>query len=390
MSTEHTGPAAPANRKLVLHLITGLSTGGAEMMLYKLLSRLDQTKWDAVVVSMLPPGHVKAGIARLGIPVYSLNMHRGTPDPRGLLRLVRILRRLRPAIIQTWMYHADLLGGIGARLGGTAPVIWGLRQSDFDPVESNRATVYIARICARLSSWLPATIVCCSQKVAAVHSQLGYASERMRVIPNGFEVNRFEPNAVWRSEIRDELELSLETPLLGLVARFHPMKDHRSFVRAAGIALKKMPTLRFLMCGEGITWDNKVLADWIRCEGIEHAFHLLGNRDDVHRIYPALDLYVSSSAYGEGFPNVLGEAMACGVPCVATDVGDSGLILGDTGWIVKPRDPALLAAAMLQGIESGRDERARRRARERILECFRIETIARKFESVYAELLSLP
>lgn len=222
-----------------------------------------------------------------------------------------------------------------------------------------------------------------------MHEQMGYDESKMCVIPNGFLVDRFVPNPIYRSEVRDEIGLTEDAKVVGLVARFDPMKDHFSFIRAAGQILKGLPETRFVMCGEGISWDNTPLAKWIFDEGIQRAFTLLGPRDDLHRVYPAFDVYVSSSAFGEGFPNVLGEAMASGIPCVATDVGDSALIVGDTGRIVPPRNPGALAMALIDLLELSRFDldRARQAARNRIVDLFTIQRIAPRFEAAYSEVI---
>jgi glycosyltransferase involved in cell wall biosynthesis len=219
---------------------------------------------------------------------------------------------------------------------------------------------------------------------------LGYAPEKMAVIPNGFDLERFKPDNDARIAVRRELGISLDAPLIGLVARFDPQKDHRSFITAAARLLESDASAQFLLCGEGADTDNSELGEWIRAAGIGANCHLLGPRDDMAGITAALDIAVSSSAFGEGFSNAVAEAMACGVPCVVTDVGDSGLLVEDTGRVVAPKESDALAGAMAELLEIGAEGRAKlgRAARRRIEENYSLPDIAARHLAFYRETLS--
>ncbi len=368
----------------VVHVITGLGVGGAETALYKLLSR-----WRglAEVVSLTGTGPVGDRIAALGVPVEAVGMRPGVPDPLGFWRLMGRLRAARPDVVQTWMYHADLLGGLAARVAGGFPVVWGVRHTNLDPRFNKRTTLWTARACARLSRRVPERIVCCGEAVREAHARIGYAAEKMVVIPNGFDLDAFRPDPAARSAVRRELGLDGDAPLVGLVARFHPQKDHRTFVRAAALIRSRMSGVHFLLAGEGVTRGNEALAGWLGEEGLEGACHLLGRRDDVPRLLAALDVAVSSSV-GEGFPNAVGEAMACGVPCVVTDVGDSARIVGETGRVVPPGEPEALARACLDLLAAGTGVRERlgMAARRRIEEHFGLPAVVARYERLYEEL----
>ncbi len=372
----------------ILHIITGLSTGGAEMMLYKLLSRLDRDAFEPGVISLMDMGTLGNEIQALGIPVYPLGMRRGIPDPLKLLRLVRLIRTARPHIIQTWMHHADLLGGLAAKLAGNSPIIWGIRSSTFDQATSRRTTVLIAKISALLSPKLPACIVSCSEIARQVHVAMGYADDKMVVIPNGFDLELFKPDPEARWGLRQEEGIGAEDIVIGLIGRFHPQKDHRNFIQAAGLVSEKIPQVRFLLCGEGIDWDNRELVSWIQAAGIQERCILLGRRSDMPRINAALDLVSLASAYGEAFPNVIGEAMACGVPCVVTDVGDSAYIVGDTGIVVPPKDPQALTKGWqrLLSMDDSDYRQLGERARKRIEIKFSIKSITQMYSRLYWEL----
>ena len=373
----------------VLYVITGLFRGGAELMLYRLLSRLDRTRFTPQVVSLLDHGPVSRKIQALGIPVRSLGMKRGIPNPAVVLRLAGWLRQDPPDMMQTWMYHADLVGGLAAQLVGNIPVAWGIRHSDLNSETSSRLTHLTVKTCAILSRWLPDRIVCCSEASRQVHTALGYAAEKMVVIPNGCDVETFRPNSGARAPVRKELAVSEDAPVIGMVARFDPQKDHHTFIRAAQLLHRDRPDAYFLLCGNEMTWENQELARWIDEAGLRTRCHLLGRRDDdIANVTAALDIASLSSAYGEGFPNVVSEAMSCGVPCVVTDVGDAALIVGQTGIVVPPRNPEALAAAWCKMLEMGCEGRRHMgiAARQRIRERFDIAEVAGRYEHLFEEL----
>jgi glycosyltransferase involved in cell wall biosynthesis len=372
----------------ITHVITGLNTGGAEMMLFKLLSRVDRNRFAPEVASLTSDGPVGERIRGLGIPVHAVGMVRGVPDPRGLLRLASYLRRSRPDLVQTWMYHADLIGGLAARAAGVRRLAWNIRGSDLDTSRTARGTILTVKLCARLSRPLPAAIVCCSEVARRVHADLGYDDRKITVLPNGFDVASLRPDAEARDDVRGELGIDLAAPLVGLIARFDPMKDHPNFIRAAGKVAARHGEVRFLLCGDGITPDNAELEREISAAGLAHRFHLLGRRSDIPRLNAALDVAVSSSRYGEGFPNVIGEAMACGVPCVVTDVGDSACVVGGTGRVVPKGDAPALASALGEILALAPGERAAlgAAARRRVVENFEIGSVARRYEAFHAAL----
>jgi len=377
------------DRLKIQHIITGLATGGAETMLHKLLSCLDRGLFSAHVVSLTDKGPTAEKIEALGVHVQALGMRRGIPDPRGIWRLRRCIQEIGPDIIQTWMYHADLIGGLAARCAGNVPVVWNIRHSNLDARENKKTTLWTAKGCAWFSRQLPTRIVCCSEASRQVHTAIGYDPQKMVVIPNGFDLDMFAPDPAARESVRHELGVGQSTFILGMVARFDPQKDHFSLIQCVRILASQGFDFRIVLCGKGMECENAQLAQWIQEAGLTDRFFLLGPRDDMPRITAALDIAVLSSAHGEGFPNVLGEAMACEVPCVATDVGDSAEIIGDTGVVVPPRDPVALAGAIQQLLEMGAPERVAlgKAARLRVQERFELEGVARRYEQVYRNVL---
>ena len=373
----------------VVHVITGLQTGGAETMLYKLLSEVAEDQdVQSRVVSLMPDGPIGERLRELGVSLTTLDMPRGTLTWDGLRRLYGLLRHKQPDVVQTWMYHADLVGGIVAWMAGVDHIVWNIRSSTLDPDRDKRKTIWTAKICAWLSAWLPDRIVTCAREAGRVHADLGYDASKMEVIPNGFDTEQYRPDEQRRSQIRDELNLQDEV-VVGLVARYHPQKDHRTFVRAAARLVEQVPDVHFVLCGTDIDWKNEELVGWIEKHGLRDFFSLLGRRDDVASVITAFDLAVLSSATGEAFPNVVGEAMACGVPSVVTDVGDSADIVGDTGIAVPTEAPKKLAEACEQILTLPGSERHTlgEKARDRVEREYSLSAVANRYLHIYREKL---
>ena len=389
-SSETNGTLLASPRPIrITHLITGLNTGGAEMMLYKVLCQMNRDAFQAEVISMIEIGALGEKIAKLGIRVRTLHMRPGIPDPRALWRLVRILKEQPPDLMQTWMYHANLMGSLAAKLAQDIPIVWGIHHSNFDPQKSKRRTVWTMKAAALLSSRIPRGIICCGEAPRRVHVQIGSDARKITVIPNGFDLASFHPDPLARISVRRELGLSTEAPVIGLVARFHPKKDHRTFIAAAALLHQTRPDVHFVLCGDGITPENQELAQWIRQAGIGSHCKLLGVREDMPRLMAALDVATSSSSYGEGFPIVLGEAMACGIPCVATDVGDSALVVGTTGRVIPIQKPHAMAQAWNEVLGLSQEQRncLGQEARHRIEHNFSLPVIVRRYENLYKELM---
>jgi glycosyltransferase involved in cell wall biosynthesis len=372
-------------RIAVVHVITELNVGGAERMLEKLVLRMDRKKFSNHVVSMTDVGSVGERIAHGGIPVCGLGMKRGRPGLGGATRLARLLKTASPDIVQTWLYHADLLGLIIGRMAGVKRVIWGIRCSNMNFHNYGRLTGLTVRINAMLSS-LTDAIVVNSEAGKEVHRRLGFASDKMETIPNGFDVQKYAPDESERRRILLELNLPSNVILIGLVARWDPMKDQTTFLKAASVVARRNDTVHFVMVGLGMEESNESIACHTTRGVLRDRVHLLGMRKDISGITAALDIACSSSAYGEGCPNSIGEAMACGVPCVVTDVGDSARIVGDTGRVVPPQDPAALVNAWSDLIALGREGRRRlgMAGRRRIEEHFEISRIVAAYERLYA------
>lgn len=368
-----------------LHIITGLDDGGAEAVLYRLCLHDKASRHH--VVSLMDAGKYGPLLEQAGVAVTCLNMKRGRVSVGALWRLWRLIRHTRPDVVQTWMYHADLLGGVVARLAGQRNIIWGIHHTTLDPEQSPRSTIAVARLCARLSRLVPRAIVCCAERARAVHAALGYDAARMRVIPNGYDLSVFHPDPQAGAALRADLDIAPDQPLIGFVARYDPLKDHATLLQALAVLKNAGRAPCCLLIGTGLDAGNAPLTAQIAHLGLEGHIRLLGRRNDIPAVMNALDLHVLSSS-SEAFPNVLAEAMACDTPCVTTDVGDAALIVGETGWVVPPGNPAALADAIDQALaerETPAWEARRNAARNRIEAYFTIGQMVNSYRAVWAD-----
>jgi len=362
------------SQKKIAHIITGLKQGGAETVLLRLVTHLPG--FEHHVISLTDTGDLGSAFTKAGISITSLRFSLYRPN---IYQLLQHLHRLKPDIIQTWMYHGDLLGGLAARLLGHKNVIWNIRNSTLNP-QTKWTTRAVVKLCAHLSNKIPHTIVTCSQYARNIHEALGYAPEKFHVIPNGIDCQVFRPHTPWRHKVRAKLNLAEDTPVIGMVARFDPQKDFPTFIKAAQQITSYLPEARFLLIGPGCQEDNPTLRPLLQQATLP--LLLLGSRADIPELLNALDLFVLSSAYGEGFPNVIAEAMACDVPCVATAVGDTAEIIGDTGLVVPPKDPTTLAAACLQILADPPSGQ-----RQRIIDLFSLTRMIEQYSQLYINMV---
>jgi glycosyltransferase involved in cell wall biosynthesis len=337
-------------------------------------------------VSMTRPGIIGRKLERSGIPVHSLNMKKGMPDIRAVLRLHFLTSHIKPDIIQCWMYHANLLG---LAILKPKKTLWNIRCSDMDLSLYGRVYRYTVRAGSKLSC-IPLAIIANSQAGKNVHAGLGYQPKKWIIIPNGFDTDHFKPDNTARSQIRDELKISEDTFTIGLICRFDPMKDHATFFQAAETFLNSHPDTRFILAGRGVSRNNTFFENLLPKGSQNASFHLLGERNDIEHIFASLDVATCSSAWGEGFPNAIGEAMACGVPCVATDAGDAGILMGETGIMVKRQSPQELSKAWekIAGMSLGESREMGQQARQRIIDHYSQDKTTRSYEELYKEIFN--
>jgi glycosyltransferase involved in cell wall biosynthesis len=372
----------------VLHAITDLNVGGAEIMLLRLLAATERDRFSSSVISLMPSGSIGDQIAELPVPVHSLEMRRGLPGPQSLSRLVGLARRLSPNVVQGWMYHGNLAATAAWLRQGRRPgLAWSIHHSLTGLTEEKPLTQLLIRLSARLSR-LPTAIVYCSRTSAREHEAVGFAPERSVIIPNGIDTALFRPQLKAAPWLATLVGAPNGRPLIGMVARAHPMKDHANLIKAAGLLLAQGTDLQLVLMGKDVDGENTELVAVAREAGVADRLCLLGERNDVPELVPGLDLLVMPSAWGEAFPLAVGEAMACGVPCVVTDVGDCAWLVGDTGDVVPPRDPQALSAAIgrLLAVPIPEREALRARARTRIEHNFALPSIAQRYAELYGEM----
>jgi glycosyltransferase involved in cell wall biosynthesis len=368
----------------ILHVIIGLGSGGAEHMLRRLVeNQHNGSGFHHSVVSLTTIGNVGAALSARGVSVHALGWRGVLNAPGTLLRLTRLIRRLQPDVIQTWMYHADLIGGLAARAAGKRQIIWGIRSTDM-----LRGTAYktyaIRLICARLSRLLPSVIVCAAEASRLSHAAIGYDQSKMVVIANGFEIRDGLPNPEQRRIFRGTHGLRDDDVVVGCIGRYNAYKDYENFVRAAGLLANRYESVRFLMVGKGVELGNAKLCELIAATGFADRFRLLGFREDVWSCLNAMDVFCLSSR-SEGFPNVIGEAMSIGVPCVATDVGDVRTLLADTGVIVPKENSSALyrGLADVVNMPPALREAMGRRGRSRVVDEYSMARASEKFAAIY-------
>lgn len=367
-------------------MITGLHVGGAEVVLTNLIEQIHAAV-DLRVFSLKAGGPLKERIEASGVDVVGLDLRGIATLPGAFFRLRRELRRFRPDLVHSWMYHADLIGGLAARAGSLGPVLWGIHNSRLGRGSSLQTRVVVALL-SRLASHLPDLIQSCSEAAAAEHVALGYPEAKIRIVPNGVDTALFRPDAQAGPSLRGDLGLDADARLIGTVGRFHPDKDYPTFLRAARALSDRDPRVHFVLAGRNLDTGNSRLVALVHSLDLQDRTHLLGIRDDVALLMPAFDVFGSSSVT-EAFPVVLLEAMASGVPCVATDVGDSRLIVGDRGLTVPPRSPIELAAAWESILTLPAAQRLSlgASARQHVAERYSWPQVAAQFLALYREMI---
>ena len=379
----------------IVHVITALPADGAEMLLYRLIRTSRDSGVRHTVISLSPEDTLAARIREAGAEVRILGMRPGAPGPGKFATLVRWLDELDPDVVQSWLYHGDLMGGLALHAanawrrlrGSRAPrpaLVWGIHHTDLRSTGSSRMTRWVTKACAVLSSRVPDSIVCCGEAAMRSHVQGGYCAAKMTVIPNGFELDVFRPMPQARDALRRDLGFDADAPVVGIVGRYHAVKDYPNFIAAMRRVLDVLPHCRFVMAGRGLDGDNRELVSLLEEAGVAHAGRLLGALRHPETMLAGLDVFCLSSR-SEGLPTVVGEAMACRVPCVATDAGDTAWLIGDTGLVTPPENADALGRALIDMLTMPAEERSRLglAARERIERVFSIETSWRRYEETY-------
>jgi len=372
----------------VVHVITSLYDGGAQAVLFNLLKH-DPSN-EHYVISLTSEGKYSTPIREMNIEVQYLDMPLGRMRLSGLWKIYKIMKDIKPDVVQTWMYHSDLLGGLMARCAGVRNVVWGIHHSTLDKRGTARNTRIVVKLLTVLSRFIPKRIISCSNKALDVHVDAGYKASKLEFIGNGYDLERFQPDGNAREKLDIDCPATMfeEHTVFATVARWNPQKDHYNLVDACQhLVAQSAPPFISLLIGPNMDHDNTELVQYIKDRQLEEVVLLCGSTSNVPAVMNAIDFHVLPSSFGEAFPNVVAEAMSCSTPCVVTDVGDAAAMVEDTGWVVPPRDSMALATA----IRSAMDERSnatewqnrKAQCRERALETFDIHQMIKAYESVW-------
>ncbi len=367
----------------ILHIISSLHTGGAEAMLYKLAREMDREQFTFAVVSLWDEGRFGPHLEALGIPVTCLHLDRWSNRVSALPVLRRIVRDFDPDCVQGWMYHGNLAASLATYGNGRKRRLgWNMRHSLERLGDEKPTTQLVIRAGAKLSRWTD-VVLYNSRTAMRQHEALGFAEKKSQFIANGFLVDEFCPDSRLREQTRRELGIPQSAEVVSLIQRWHPMKDHLGFLEA--VAKVRRPGLQVILAGREVDLKNATLVQAIQTLDLESRVHLLGERQDIVELCNATDVLCTSSFRGEGFPNIIGEAMACGVPCVVTDVGDSGFVIGETGQVVPPRDSEAMAEAIDAQLNVLMERRSeiQKRCRGRIADEFALEKIVSQYAALY-------
>lgn len=384
--------ANQARKICVVHIITCLETSGTTLMLYKLLAHTDRSQFEPVVISLDGEAELSNRIRAHGITVHSLDMSSNLTVGWQIFKLAHLLRSLKPDLIQGWMYHGNLAASLAnLSLGNRYPIIWNIQQTLYDIRQASRTTRWVIELTAKRSN-TAARILYNAYLSAEQHAAIGYSDQHTLVIPNGFDTQLFSPNAYSRDNIRQTLGIPADALVIGMFTHYHPQKNHALFIEAARLLLQHQKNVHFILAGRDITPDNPELMPLLQRIPASHNLHLLGERKDIPNLLNALDIYSLTSSACAGFPNSIGEAMACGIPCIATDIGDLPRIIDNTGRTLQVQEatPSALAFAWLEWINAGAAWRKELglRALQRIQRYYNIQSITEQYQNTYKELVN--
>lgn len=364
----------------VLHVISGLGSGGTEGVLSRLVINGNREEVVSGVVSLTDEGIHGATLRAAGIPVWVARMPKGLPTWGYRRALARAVREFRPDVISGWLYRGNLAALGASRDAGGAPVVWNIRHS-LHEWKRERPLFRLTVVANRWRIDRPDLVVYNSHAARDQHRDFGFLAHQDRVIPNGFDLERFRPDAQARSRWRGQWGVAEDQVVVGLVARWHPVKNHAGFLEAAARCLRAHPRTVFVLAGDGCDRNNAELVALAERADLGNHLILMGRVEGVEGVTAALDLAVNAS-FGEAFSNAVGEALACGVPCLATSVGDSRKIVGENGWTV---EPDALSQGLSGMVALGREGLAAkaRGARERMEAEYRLETMNERFAECY-------
>ena len=370
----------------ILHIITGLNKGGAETLLCNLCQFDKEHEHEIISLSYVKDSQSLSSMHNFSI--HSLNFPVGKIRIFGLFKLYKLIKKIKPDAIQTWLIHADLIGGIAARFSGIKNIFWGVHHTILLPGKVKFSTIFVLKCNAFLSNFVPKKIIYCAEKSRQIQESIGFNKSKGLVIQNGYDIKNFSQNDILRKDFRNELGCSDNTFLIGHVGSYHPLKDQSNLIDALAFLNKKGFNYSAVLVGKDLDHNNDDLVFKIRENELTDHIFLLGERNDIPAVMNGIDLFVLSSI-SEAFPNVLNEAMACGTPCVTTNVGDASLIVDNTGWVVSPRDPKAIANAVFKAVDEKQSDnltwvKRKNECHKRIADHFTLEKMLKKYKEAWA------
>ena len=368
----------------ILHIITTLDRGGAEKMLQSLLTNNIDNSEKIFVISLKDKGSIGENLEKIGIKTYALEISSIFMIPFKFIKLFKLIVKIKPDLIQTWLYHANILGSLTSSIYGNIPVVWNLRGCSI-PQGKTSLTFWLVKFSAWASHLFPKKIICCANSVKEAHIKMGYKKDILEVIPNGFNFMIKKDYSNKRLANRKSLGIKESEILIGSVCRFDDLKDINNFIKAAAILIKKTnKSIRFIIIGRDINNLNLKLLSWLKSSDMQDKIILADEQNDLEKFYCSMDIFCLHSL-SEGFPNVLAEAMSFKLPCVSTNAGDASLILEDKKYIVDIKNSESLAKSLLIMTKLSIDERKKIGYANalKIKEKYNLAKIAKMYESVY-------
>lgn len=376
----------------VLHIISGLGNGGAEAILFNLCQSSSDD--EHIVISLLDEGKYGSMLKDIGVEIHALNFSYKKLNFLAFLRLIKLIRQITPDVVQTWMIHANAIGGAASKLVGIKRIFWGIHQTSMTSRKTKLLSLIFTRINSFLSNIIPTKIIYCADKSREDQEAIGFKKNKGIVIHNGYNIDNFSPKKNSGHTLHNELNISANDVIVGYVGRFHPMKDLGNLIKAFAFLINQdFKGVHAVLVGSNIDNNNKELVDLLDMYELNQYVHLAGEKKDIPSFMNNIDLLALCSSYGEAFPNVLNEAMACGTPCVTTDVGDAAFIVGDTGWVVPPNDAEALANAIIEALKEKQMNNSfwsqrENNCRQRIINNFSLEIMTKKYHDIWADGIS--